>query len=182
MGPGLGMDGEDVRPRLGEGLEEGIDRRDHEMDVERLGAVRPERLHHRRADGQIGHEMAVHDVDVDPVRSRLVDGAHLLAEPGEVGREDGGGDADGLLHARTLTLPESRGKERARLIPALLGMSPRRHAPGLHSPRPASAGNFVRTKIAKAQRGRRFRSRAAPCPPIDEGRCGLRRRSFFVPL
>jgi hypothetical protein len=68
--------------------------------------------------------MPVHHVDVDPVGARLVDGAHLLAEPGELGREDGGGDADGLLHAGTLTLPESRGKESPRLIPALLRVEP----------------------------------------------------------
>ena len=133
MRPGFRMDGDDVRPRLSEGLEERIGRRNHQMDVERLGAVRPQRLHHGRADGEVGHEMAVHHIDMDPVGAGFVDGAHLLAEPGEIGREDGGGDADGLLHARTLTLPESRGKERARLIPALLGVAP---ASGV---RPASA-------------------------------------------
>ena len=67
---------------------------------------------------RFGHEMAVHHVDMDPVGARRVDGADLLAEPGEIGREDGGGDTDRLLHARTLTLPESRGKEGRRLIPA----------------------------------------------------------------
>ena len=36
--------------------------------------------------------MAIHDVDVDPVRARLVDRAHFFAEPGEVGGQDGGGD------------------------------------------------------------------------------------------
>ena len=90
--PGLGMDGDDVGARLGEGVEEGIDRRDHQMDVERLGGVRPKRLHHRRADREVGHEMAVHHVDVDPVGAGLVDRAHFLAELGEVGGEDRGGD------------------------------------------------------------------------------------------
>ena len=28
-----------------------------------------------------GHEMPVHDIDMDPVAAGLVDGAHLLAEP-----------------------------------------------------------------------------------------------------
>ena len=36
--PGLGMDGDDVGAGLGEGVEEMVDRRDHQMDVERLGA------------------------------------------------------------------------------------------------------------------------------------------------
>jgi hypothetical protein len=36
--------------------------------------------------------MAVHHVDVDPVRAGLVDRMHFLAELGEVGGEDGGSD------------------------------------------------------------------------------------------
>ena len=88
----FGMDGDDVGAGLGEGVEEGVDRRDHQMDVERLGRVRAERLHHRRADGDVRDEMAVHDVDVDPVGAGLVDRAHLLAEPREIGGQDRGGD------------------------------------------------------------------------------------------
>ena len=53
-----------------------------------FGGVRPERLHHPRADGDVGDEMAVHHVDVDPVGAGLVDRADLLAEPGEVGGQD----------------------------------------------------------------------------------------------
>ena len=68
--------------------------------------------------------MAVHHVDVDPVGAGLVDRAHFLAQPGEIGREDRGGDADGLLHAWVLTLPESRRKERARLIPRIVERAP----------------------------------------------------------
>jgi hypothetical protein len=68
------------------------------MDVERLGRVRAERLHHRRADGEVGHEMAVHHVDVDPVGAGLVDRAHFLAEPGEIGGQDRGGDERGMAH------------------------------------------------------------------------------------
>ena len=36
--------------------------------------------------------MAVHHVDVDPVGAGLVDRAHFLAELGEVGGQDRGGD------------------------------------------------------------------------------------------
>ena len=58
--------------------------------------------------------MAVHHVDMDPVGAGRVDRPHLLAQPGEVGREDRGGDADGLLHRRDPNIrPESRGKEEA---------------------------------------------------------------------
>src|SRR3546814_20212876 len=57
MGTGLGMDGDDVGPRLGEGIEEIVDGADHQMHVERLVRMRPKRLQHRRADRQIGHEI-----------------------------------------------------------------------------------------------------------------------------
>ncbi len=53
----LGMNRQNVRTRLGERVEKAIDRRDHEMDVERLGGVRAQRLHHHRADRQIGDIM-----------------------------------------------------------------------------------------------------------------------------
>ena len=38
--PGFGVDGDDVGPGLGERLEPQVDRRDHQVDVERLGGVR----------------------------------------------------------------------------------------------------------------------------------------------
>ena len=46
--------------------------------------------------------MAVHHIDMDPVRAGGVDRPHLLAQTGEVGREDRRGDADRLLHEATL--------------------------------------------------------------------------------
>ena len=47
--------------------------------------------------------MAVHHVDMDPVGPGRVDRPHLLAQSGEIGREDRGGNADRLLHGATLT-------------------------------------------------------------------------------
>ena len=88
----LRMHGDRIRARFGEGVEKRVDGRNHQMDVERLAGVRAERLHHCRPDGQVGHKMAVHHVDMDPVCAGAVDRAHFLAEPGEVGREDRGGD------------------------------------------------------------------------------------------
>ena len=46
----------------------------------------------RRADRQIGDEMAVHDVDVDPVGAGRVDRADFLAELREIGGQDRRGD------------------------------------------------------------------------------------------
>ena len=83
------MDGDDVGACLREGVEEAIDWRDHQMDVERFLRVRAERLHHNGADGEVGHEVAVHHVDMDPVGAGLVDRAHFIAEFGEIGGKDG---------------------------------------------------------------------------------------------
>ena len=46
MRAGFGMHGQAVGARLGEGLEIGVHRRDHQMHVERLFGVGPQRLHH----------------------------------------------------------------------------------------------------------------------------------------
>ena len=44
--------------------------------------------------------MPVHHVDMDVVGAGRVDRAHLLAQPGEIGREDGGRDADRMGHGK----------------------------------------------------------------------------------
>ena len=52
--------------------------------------------------------MAVHDVDVDPVGAGRIDGAHLLAELGEIGGEDRRSDdqraMQQVLHAAGVTI------------------------------------------------------------------------------
>jgi hypothetical protein len=56
------------------------------MHVERLGGERADRRDDPRAERDVGDEMPVHHVEMDPVGAGLVDGAHLVAEPGEIGR------------------------------------------------------------------------------------------------
>jgi len=53
---------------------------------------------HIGPDRDVGHEVSVHDVHMDPVGAGRVDGAHLLAELGEVGGEDGRGDGERAMH------------------------------------------------------------------------------------
>ena len=85
MRTGLRMRRDDIGAGLHEGFKIGVHRRDHQMHVEGLFRVRPQRLHHGRTDGEIGHVMPVHHIDMNPVGARLVDGANLLAELGEIG-------------------------------------------------------------------------------------------------
>ncbi len=99
MRAGFGVHGDDVGAGFGERLQIGIAGLDHQMDVEDLIAVRAQRLHDIGADGDVGHEMAVHHIDMDPVASGVVDCAHLFAEAREICRQDGRRDNDrALLH------------------------------------------------------------------------------------
>ena len=92
VGAGLGVDGDDVGAGGDEGLEEGVGGRDHQVDVERGPRAGAERRDHVGAEGDVGDEMAVHHVDLHPVGAGGLDRGHLLAEAGEVGREDGRDD------------------------------------------------------------------------------------------
>ena len=63
------------------------------MTVEEERRVSAKRGHHRRADGEVRHEVPVHDVDVEPVgRRRHL--AHLFGQRPEVRREHRRGDPD----------------------------------------------------------------------------------------
>src|SRR5215212_2137923 len=64
---GFDVDGEAVGAGFGEGGEVRVGRRDHQVDVERLLGDAADGADHHRADGEIRHEVAVHDIDVDPV-------------------------------------------------------------------------------------------------------------------
>ena len=46
------------------------------------------RLDHQRPDGDVGHEVTVHDVDVDDARAGVEHGLDVVAEAREVGRQD----------------------------------------------------------------------------------------------
>ncbi len=67
---------------------------EHEVhvQVERGGA--PQRLHHHRADGDVGDEMPVHDIHMQHARTGGLAALDLVLEAGEVGREQAGEDAD----------------------------------------------------------------------------------------
>ena len=61
-------------------------------------------LQHDRADGDVGHETAVHHVDMDPIGPGRVDGADLLAQAREIGRQDRGRDEDGAGHGQAFMI------------------------------------------------------------------------------
>ena len=86
------MNGDDIGTGIGEIVEKRIHRRDHQVDVERLAAVLANGLQNHRSERHVRNEMPIHYVDMDPVRTGCIDGAHLFAEPREVGGQDRRGD------------------------------------------------------------------------------------------
>ena len=67
-GPGrLGVDRHVARPGLGVARRPAVRVLDHEVAIERQARVLEQRLHHGQADGQVRHEVRVHDVDMQPV-------------------------------------------------------------------------------------------------------------------
>ena len=106
--------------------------------------MRPDRLHHIRPERDDRHEMAVHDVEMDPVGAGGFDRAHLLGELGEVGGQDRRGDDERALHRALREIIGVRLTCRCRA-----GNAPRREAAG----------------FAGAARPRRFSPVAAPRAP-----------------
>ena len=76
----LGVDGDAVAAGPGEGLQVGVAGFDHQMAVEHLVRVRAQGRDHRRSEGDVGHEVPVHHVEVNPVGAGRGDFADLLAE------------------------------------------------------------------------------------------------------
>ena len=96
VGAGFHLHADDVGTGLGEVGHVALRLDDHQVHVQGLGRDGPQGLHDQGADGDVGHEAAVHHVDVDPVGAGLVDGTDVFAETGEIGREDRRRDHQGL--------------------------------------------------------------------------------------
>jgi hypothetical protein len=88
VGKDLGMDRDDAGARPGERLEISVRLGHHQVDVQGQPGHTPHRGHHRRADGEVRHEMPVHHVEVDLVGAAPLDRGDSVAESGKVGRQD----------------------------------------------------------------------------------------------
>ena len=82
------MDGDRVGAGSGEPLDPAGGLDDHEVDVDRQIGSRTNGLDDREADADVGHEDAVHDVDVDEVSAGRFDRGDLLAETAKISRQD----------------------------------------------------------------------------------------------
>lgn len=62
------------------------------MDVDRHLHVRANGFAYERPDREVRNVMVVHYVKMDPIGAGGDDVADFFTEPGEIGREDAGGD------------------------------------------------------------------------------------------
>ena len=92
----FGMDGDDVGSGIGEGFDIGIDRCDHQVNVKHLVAMRAQCLDHIRADGDVGHVMTIHDIDMDVVCASGINRADVNTQLGEIGGKDRRCDFNGV--------------------------------------------------------------------------------------
>src|SRR5262249_40202157 len=94
---GLDMHGDIVHASLGVAGRPAVRLLDHQVAVQRNAGDPPQALHHRQPDGQVGHEMGVHDVHVQPVGAgpRL----DLGSQAGKVSRQDAWRDHRRVSHA-----------------------------------------------------------------------------------
>ena len=141
--------------------------------------------HHGRADGQVGHEVAVHDVDVQPVGlgSHL---AHRLGQAAEVGRQHRRGDPQHPPRAYRCSPPRPRVSRPA--PPAHHATSPRPAsdasrpaAPRRARARPAPVPTTVVAQRPPGAPARRRRRRSAPGGPRRRARGGARPETSSTP-
>ncbi len=88
MRTGFCMDGQ----KIGTGLCEGFDIRvcggDHQMNIHERRHMGPDGRHDIRSDRQVGHEVAVHGIDMYPVGALRLNRTYLRPEIGKVSREN----------------------------------------------------------------------------------------------
>ncbi len=102
MWSGFRMNREDVCASLRKGSNERVHGGDHQVHIERLVRAFAELFDHRRAKGQVWHEMPIHDVDMDHVCASMVYGGNLFTEAREICRENRGGNQH-VAHAQSLS-------------------------------------------------------------------------------
>ena len=81
---GLHVDAQPIRPRVHEILDVALRVVDHQVDVQGQGGGLTDGPDHCGADGDVGDEVAVHDVHVDPVHPGGLRQMHLFRQAAEI--------------------------------------------------------------------------------------------------
>jgi hypothetical protein len=82
------VDEQRIGASLGKLFEKKVRVRNHQVRLQRQAGDRPQRLYDHRAHRNVGHEVPIHDIHMDPVGPRLLRLFHLLTQTGKVSGED----------------------------------------------------------------------------------------------
>ena len=88
MGARLRVHGDHVRPGLRKRLNIFLRFDNHEMGVDGLRRRGTDRLHDQRTNRDVGHETAIHDIDVDPIGARLIDRLDFSLKTAKISGKD----------------------------------------------------------------------------------------------
>ena len=80
------MDGDIIRAGVDKHRDQYVRRRDHEMHIKRLVRMRAQSLYDIRSDGEIGHIMPVHHINMNHIRPGRVNIANSLTQSREIRR------------------------------------------------------------------------------------------------
>ena len=83
-----------IGARLGKLLQIKIRVRNHQMSFQGQARHGPQRLYYHRPHRNIGHEVSIHDIHMDPVSPGLLRLRHLIAQSGKISGENGRGKFD----------------------------------------------------------------------------------------
>ena len=125
MATRLGVKGDPGSAGGGEGADQVVDRLHHQMHVDGRGdAIVSERLAHHGSDGEVGHIVVVHHVEVNDIGAGGQHRVHLGAQAREIGGQDGRSDQV-FGHVR---VPVGKRRElcRERRVPAMRAWSEHR--------------------------------------------------------
>ena len=93
-----------VRARLGKRWNVRVGLLDHQVAVERQFRDRPNGLHHRRTERDVGDKVPVHHIHVDDGAAAALRRRNLIGKVGEVGGQNG---ATKINHGSSETVPAS---------------------------------------------------------------------------
>ncbi len=103
----LPMHQERIRPSGHELIQEHVRVRDHEVNLQRQSSNRAQRFYYHGAERNVRHEMAVHYIDMDAVRSTVFGLGNLFTQASEIGCENGRSNFDSVLEHEVSSLASS---------------------------------------------------------------------------
>src|SRR5215510_14997711 len=111
---GFDMHRQIIAPCLDKRWQEHVRLLDHEVDIERQIRHCVEGFDDRRPDGEIGHKVPVHDINVNQVSASGFDPADLFSQAGKISGEDRWCD---LCHRLVLIMVRPYGESGPRILP-----------------------------------------------------------------